>query len=470
MRHSIVIYGPPGTGKTTRLTRMIQEYIDSGVNPAKIGVVSFTKAAAKEIATRTGHPTMPVATLHSFAYRQAEIVKDQVVNYEWFKLFAQHSKIQISGTQNYEIEELGEGDAYMSLYSYGRSILSRDWEIIFRNAPTIGNLPKFKYFVSSYEDFKDKFGVVDFSDMLDMALGLAPELEVLVLDEAQDFTPQQWRLIESWLPDIDVVIVAGDDDQAIYKWNGADPEGMRQFEKKHQSERIILDQSYRIPKAVHSLANILISRVRSRVQKSYLPREFEGSVQRYGDARLVKFDPNIDTLVLVRNHSLRTEIELAMMQRGVPYISEGGKPAPLNSPQARAVRLWLLAQKTDGMITDAQERQITRHLKAIYKNKPFEKLLAMSWMNALELPKPLLHYLSAIEGEYGHLPLDPKIRISTIHGSKGREADRVILVNGMSQRTYESQDTDSEIRTFYVGITRAKQELIIVSADNGIHL
>lgn len=470
MRNSIVIYGPPGTGKTSRLVRIIKEYINSGVAPSRIGVVSFTKAAAKEMAVRADEVGMQIATLHSFAYHQANIIKDQVINNEWFKLFAQHSKIQISGTQNYEIEELGEGDAYLSLYSYGRSVLSYDWATIFKNAPTIGSLPKFNYFIDSYCDFKEQFGVVDFSDMLDLALYKAPDLDVLILDEAQDFTPQQWQLIRSWIPEIETVVIAGDDDQAIYKWNGADPEGMRTFEKKYQSERIILDQSYRIPKAVHSLANTLISRVRSRVPKVYKPRDYEGTVTRYADARLVKFDPDIDTLVLVRNHSLRTDVEAAMMQRGVPYISEGGRPAPLNSPQARAVRLWLLAQKSKGMITDAQERQIVRYLKPIYKNKTFEKLLAMSWMNALELPKPLLHYLSAVEGEYGHLPLNPKIRISTIHGSKGREADRVILINGMSQRTYESQDTDSEIRTFYVGITRAKKELIIVSAFNGIHI
>ena len=82
MRNSIVIYGPPGTGKTSRLVRIIKEYINSGVAPSRIGVVSFTKAAAKEMAVRADEVGMQIATLHSFAYHQANIIKDQVVNNE----------------------------------------------------------------------------------------------------------------------------------------------------------------------------------------------------------------------------------------------------------------------------------------------------------------------------------------------------------------------------------------------------
>lgn len=459
MNGSTVIYGPPGTGKTTRLVSMIK--------PDEVtGVVSFTKAAAKEIAMRAGNPNIAVATLHSFAYKQAGIIREQVINKEWYQLFENYSKIRVSGTQNYEIEELTEGDAYMSLYAYARSTLSTDYPSIFRDAPINGTLPKFLYFVQSYEKFKQIYGVVDFSDMLDEAIGQAPELDTLFLDEAQDFTPQQWRLIESWLPSINKIIVAGDDDQAIYKWNGADPEGMYKFEQKHNSERVILDQSYRVPKSVHTLALSLISRISNRVQKQYQPREFEGVVRRFGDVRMLKFDPDQDTMILVRNHSMRTDIETVMMQNGIPYISEGGRPAPFNSPYARAIRLWLMAQRTRGMITDSQERFIQKYMKAIYRSKPLDSILRLDWRNVLELPKPVLHYLGALDD----LSITPKIRISTIHGSKGREADRVILINGMSQRTYESQDTDSEIRTFYVALTRAKKELDIVSANNGINL
>jgi len=79
-----------------------------------------------------------------------------------------------------------------------------------------------------------------------------------------------------------------------------------------------------------------------------------------------------------------------------------------------------------------------------------------------------MQYLKAVYRNFGTLNVEPTIHLSTIHGSKGREADRVVLINGMTARSAEAmdRDPDSEIRTFYVGITRARHQLDVVDGDN----
>ena len=223
MRKSTVFYGPPGTGKTTSLVRFVSE---SAVDPGRIVVASFTRAAAKEITDRLPFSGVRSQTLHSIAYKLAGITNGQVFNKDWAKEFTKVTKIDLKMVAANDLEELAEGDRYLALYSYGRSTLSRDWRSIFMNSGVEGSLQKFLYFVDSYDKFKAAYGLVDFSDMLDVASGIDPGTDLLVLDEAQDFSDQQWALVESWLPYVDQLVLAGDDDQAIYKWSGANPHGM----------------------------------------------------------------------------------------------------------------------------------------------------------------------------------------------------------------------------------------------------
>ena len=77
------------------------------------------------------------------------------------------------------------------------------------------------------------------------------------------------------------------------------------------------------------------------------------------------------------------------------------------------------------------------------------------------------YYITILRGG-GKLNEKPRIRISTIHAAKGGEADNVILLTSMAQRTYRQyqEEPDDEQRVFYVGMTRARQRLILVDANN----
>jgi superfamily I DNA/RNA helicase len=80
------------------------------------------------------------------------------------------------------------------------------------------------------------------------------------------------------------------------------------------------------------------------------------------------------------------------------------------------------------------------------------------------------HYYGQIIKKHGNLTPNTKIRICTMHASKGREADRVILINGMGMRTEQAfdNDKDSEYRTFYVAVTRSRYRLDIVQETAGL--
>jgi DNA helicase-2/ATP-dependent DNA helicase PcrA len=474
---STVIFGPPGTGKTTRLIAEVKKRVSAGVDPSDIAVVSYTKAAAKEIASRVGVAGVRAQTLHSLSYQLAGIIPDQVFNKEWAREFEKVSEIKLTFSKSDDLEELAEGDAYLALYSYARATLDTDHRRVFMDAGIDGSLQKYLYFVDTYDSFKKAYGVVDFSDMLTQAFGLDPKARILFLDEAQDFSAQQWKLIESWLPFVEEVVVAGDDDQAIYKWSGADPDGMKDFSIANDSGRVVLDQSYRVPKAVHEIANRLIEQVPGRVDKVYKPRNFAGTVTHYGSCNQIKFDPTQDTLILVRNHALRDPIETALMGAGVPYRTEGGLPGPMDNHFVRAIKTWAKAANNykhmgDVMLSDSEVNNLKRCLHNIYKDRLSdpEKMLdnGLTWDRIMYFPHKLGSYYKKLWGKYGTFNISTNIRISTIHNAKGREADRVVLINGMTDRTAKGMedDLDSELRTFYVGLTRTREELSIVTEKN----
>lgn len=473
-----IIYGPPGTGKSTRLIREMTALVESGVDSNKIGLVSFTKAAATELAERIGvKPGRNIATIHSYAFRMLDLSREQVVDNAKLKHFSKVSRIEISGAASQDgVEYATEGDFYLSLYSYQRSILSDDSRGTFLTSERIGSLQNYLYFVECYRNWKEAYGYVDFGDMLAQCVNLpGPELDVLFVDEAQDLSPAQWLLVNAWSREIPTVFVAGDDDQAIYVWSGADPQGMQKWEREFQAERVILEQSYRVPSLVHNCALDLIERVSDRVEKDYKPRDVAGTLQRHSSMSQVKMEHGVDTLVLYRNHSLRKDVEEVLMARRIPYATQGGFPSPLQSVAASAIRHWLRAcddfYHMGQCFTEGRHEAIIRKmLQPIHAKKTLEELVRKdktAWKNLFRLPGDVKNYLAAIQEKFG-LGVEPTITLMTIHASKGREAHRVVLLNGMTQRTEQNmlRDRDSEIRTFYVGITRAKQELAIVSHDN----
>lgn len=479
-------FGPPGTGKSTTIIDTMAQCVEQGVSSHRIGLVSFTKAASQELASRAGiAPGGNATTIHSLAFRLAGLVREQVVQDTELRAFGKTIKIPITGGNPDEGEFAEVGDSYLALHAKLRAqkLYPHGLEQGFIESKIDGAMWQFVYFCEAYDKWREKNGLIDFTDMLILAMSaLNPKIDVLFVDEAQDLSKIQWDLVYKWAGAMDRVYIAGDDDQSIYVWGGADPEGMVRFSTDFDAEVRVLTQSYRIPVVVHEMANRVIQHIQGpRMSKLYHPTTHQGVLQYHTSVWSLNavLEANSDTLVLYRNHSLREEVEHFLMSKGVPYLIQTGKPGVLQSMYARAAITW------DKICGEWKQHKsiITPHHKLkplLTLAKPSIKrriadgdltgLAGKHWSKVINVPGPKAMYLRKIEDKYGALTVLPSIRLSTIHGSKGQEADNVVLLNGMTERTYEamSTDPDSEVRTFYVGITRAKKRLDIVLAQNPV--
>lgn len=475
------IYGPPGTGKSTEVIKRYRHLLDLGIKEDRIGLVSFTKAAAQELGHRIGTSSKNIATIHSYCYRIVGATRSQVIGWSHHKEFQKVVGIDITGANPDETEELAEGDYYLALEGLARAKM-QTYEQAYDGSDQPGERTRFLYFANTYNNWKNAYGYIDFQDMLRGALSCdAPPLDFLFVDEAQDLSPLQWAVIDHWAGTIGEITIAGDDDQAIYVWGGADPAGMSKFEGRYSAERLVLGQSFRIPAAVHDLAQSIISRVYTRVDKQYRPRSERGDVQLMFDMNRLRFEHGENTLVLYRNHAFRKEVEEILIRHAIPYICDSGKPGVLQGGVMGAVRMFRKMRdniENIGLValTDAEMRILKRWIHPISQvrldKEDYDFIMARTWKEHLRVSGPWASYLSRIEQKYG-FDVAPTIHLSTIHGSKGREADRVVLVNGVTNRIAENMTStrdlyDAEMRTFYVGVTRARHQLDIIEGENAL--
>ena len=466
---TLAIYGPPGTGKTRALVNLINHFKTSTL------CVSFTKAAASEIKHRL-HAGVKCCTLHSLAYADLGLDKTRIVDEGRLQDFSRMLNIPISLRQNFD-DPLLVGDEYLGALSYAKHT-QLSWEEAFAVKGFMGNVSEFILFAKSYEAWKKDRGFFDFDDMLVHAAGWAGKHKLIVVDEAQDLSPLQWgylyRVIENVKPDM--VVVAGDDDQAIYEWSGADPYGMQKFVAETKAEVKVLEQSYRIPANVYNLAVKLTDRIANRQPKEYRPRDTAGIVRESYSLPISSFAGTSSSAILYRNHSLSEEFADVLKGHAVPYLSSGARPSPLQSKWGRAVKVYEAAcLNADGSIS-AQQMQLMCRTANMGAEAVFKHIKSKTdWRRVFySMPDQVLIYLSRLNEVYDNLAQAESyaVQMSSIHQFKGKEADNVVLIDGMSSRTAEGYalDPDAELRVFYVGVTRAKDTLTVIPTDNALAL
>ena len=499
------IFGPPGTGKTTKLISIVQEELKNGVAPEKIGFVSFSRKAAEEAKTRTieklnikDDKLVWFRTLHSLAFQWLGIsTKDVFKGSDYTQLgklvgleFSANSSLNMSDGVLFTAGK--DGDAYLGLINMARV---RGVSLEKQFSDTNDRRMNFQQAViveKALKDYKRSMNKKDFVDMIQDFIdqGEGPSLDLLIVDEAQDLVPMQWEMVKKVLvPKSKKVFYAGDDDQCIYSWMGVD---VKDFLNSSEN-KIVLDKSYRIPLSVHEIAEDMVKRISIRQNKDWQPTTKQGAVVWHYDIMDVDLRTG-EWLILGRTNYITNKVANKIKDNGYLYWREGSgwsiSPNVLNG-----IEVWLKLCKNQKLpISEwknfskiTQPHVFTKHGRKALNSLDPEKLYSIDhmgdclnvsaethWDQVVKVSSKELTYIRSVRrsGEKILSQKNPRIKISTIHKAKGGEADNVLLLLESSRACLDSLDQDSEIRTFYVGATRAKKQLHIVEAnrDNGFRL
>ena len=479
-----LILGGPGAGKTTRLLDIMEEELARGTPPDRIAFVSFTRKAVNEAATRAmekfkvAREDLPYfRTLHSLAYRFLGLNRQEILGKRHLSEIGDMLGLKVTG--GIIPDELGEnmtlGDRMLFMEGFARSVCKSREEIWQDKGENI-TWWQFKQFIDTYDHYKKDLSLIDFTDMLYKYIeecNPAP-VEVAIIDEAQDLNPIQWKVVFHAFKNVPRIYIAGDDDQAIYRWSGAD---IDQFLSLPITDKEVLPVSWRLPRSIFKMATNLANQLSKRYAKDWKPFDKEGEIHYYSDIQHVDLTEG-RWLILARNtHFLRRFKHLAEAQ-GTTYSSRQGNSVDKNDATAimayENLRRGHPVPGSDICLMLDKMNQNFIHVK-----KDQEYLmgdLGLSdrgkWHELDQAGEPIFPGIAMTRVEYylsvlrrgGKLLAPPKIHIDTIHSSKGGEEDNVLLFPDMTRRTYDGfcSNPDDEARVFYVGMTRTKQALHIV--------
>ena len=469
---STVIFGNPGTGKTYDLVERIKKCKDKGYTKNKIQVLSHTKIAAQEISKR-GEGAL-AKTIHALAYQYGDISPEQVASASEIVTFSEKIGIPVKGVSGDGTQPIEAGDEYMALITRALNELKDPLEYARYRIPVIGKYEEFVYFYKSYLNWKNAFGMIDFNDMIHIALHrleentIKPAFELLFIDEAQDLTYLQWAFIDRIIlkGDIREVVVTGDTDQALFLFGGANPSGMETFAKTYNSKVQELSQSYRVPKEIHKISEQIINKSQKRYSKDYRPTNIKGSVLNVSNSGQCNWPlmHGKDTLILYRTHSLRREIESELIRYSLPYSALNGKPGLFNNTTGRAIKAFLKVS-TGKKVHERELRNLKKNATPVclelWKNCDFDEMGKLSLERAIIIPSYHTEYYTSAD-----FSEESTIQLSTIHGAKGMEADIVFVLDGMPTRVIENMEDnmDEELRVWFVAVTRAKQKLVWINS------
>lgn len=287
-----MVLAGPGSGKTLVITRRVEYLIKKyGVRPEQILVITFTKAAAKEMRERFARITkddrFPVTfgTFHGIYYG----ILKWAYRMNASNIFSEEEKMmllrEVIAGMELEIED--EKEFLQGIASEIGQIKNNRLSLEEYESSNCSD-QMFRQIYEEYERRRKLLKKIDFDDMLVLCYELfqkRPDIlqmwqkkfQYILIDEFQDINQVQYDVIRMLaLPENNLFIV-GDDDQSIYRFRGARPEIMLGFSKDYPNAKsIILDVNYRSTKAVVSAARRVIERNKNRYQKEIITVNEQG--------------------------------------------------------------------------------------------------------------------------------------------------------------------------------------------------
>ena len=489
----IIIPGPPGTGKTYHLInnylkKEIEEYKTSA---DKIAYLTFSNAATDEAKKRI-FSTFPqvkefpyICTMHSLGTRELNIdtntklLKDKKWNA--FKNFSQickdmsfESYINDSGVPQYK-------NNHMKIIEYSKakkiSIVDAAIELDLQHSIDVWLTEQINADLKSY---KEQTGMIEFSDMIKQFIkrDKCPPLDVVFLDEAQDLNPLQWDMFFYIESKCKRSYIAGDDDQTIYTFQGADENIFINL----QGEKDPRIESRRVPRSVHKVAISILENIDNRMIKDWKPRDAEGKVFFNHTMDSIDFSSG-NWMILARTNKMLYPIRDYLTSLNLRFDSKINDLLP--NSLLKVYRTWI--RLNEGATVGGEEAKLIyeylsyklKHVKRGFsEGKSLENIdyvdlddLRMdhgleiygSW-EQLNIPEESKLYMKSLIANGDNLFNKPRIKVSTIHSVKGEECDNVVLFTDLERVIYESarRNPNPEHRLFFVGVTRTKENLYIM--------
>ncbi|MET7288309.1 ATP-dependent DNA helicase UvrD2 [Streptomyces sp. NPDC005573] len=522
----VCVLAGAGTGKTRAITHRIAYGVRAGIlPPSSVLAVTFTNRAAGEMRGRLrqlGAQGVQARTFHSAALRQLQYFWPKAIGGGMPRLIDR--KIQLVADAAVACKlRLDRGEL--------RDVTAEiEWSKVTQTVP--GDYPyaaakagretprdpaEIAHVYAAYEDLKRDRAVIDFEDVLlltvavlqdrhDIAEQVRAQYQHFVVDEYQDVSPLQQRLLDLWLGDRDSLCVVGDASQTIYSFTGATPDHLLDFRVRHPGATVVkLVRDYRSTPQVVRLANGLLAQASGRAADHRLelvsqraqgpepryteytdePAEAEGAARRIREL-IAAGTPAAEIAVLYRTNAQSETYEQALADAGVPYQLRGAERF-FDRPEVRKAGVALRGAArfggNDSLLDDAVD--LPSQVRAVlsgegWTSEPpagsgavrerWESLAALVNLAhdlAAAHPRATLgDFVAELDERAGaqHAPTVQGVTLASLHAAKGLEWDIVFLVGvaeGMMPITYARTDEqiEEERRLLYVGVTRAREVL-----------
>lgn len=470
----------------------MEEELARGVSPARLAFVSFTKKAVGEAAARAAIKfnlsprELPYfRTIHALAYRLLGVTQGEIMQHKhWTELgaalgydFSRHADM----TDGMAPTGRERGDLLRFLDGVARARCASAEEQL-RDSREEVTPQEFARYRAALLSYKHDTGQMDFTDLLERycAEGAPCPVDVVIIDEAQDLSRLQWRLIKRAFAGVQRTYIAGDDDQAIFRWSGAEVDTFLAL----KGDRETLQQTHRLPRHIYGYSQMLVSRLARRFDKKASPRDVVGGLHRVSSFEQAPVGTGGTWMFLARNSYYLAPIKEWLHGAGLPYATHMGsstKPEHL-----RAIVTWEKLRKGEPqpavLVRDVYECMTVERGHKTLPGVEADALLSLSDLHAThgckardawhecfdKIPLRDRTYYRAIKRRGESLSKPPRIYVGTIHSVKGGEADNVLLLPDLTQRSWEGyqREPDDEHRVAYVGATRAKENLYLAAATS----
>lgn len=493
----IKVYGPPGTGKTSYCLDLLCEHLEA---QDRVLFLSFTRAAKLEAESRVlrAFGSVPdsatVKTIHSLCLSVLGIKVDNL--FERFvatKKFYEKLDVRYVGNSKHK-NKIAEALAYHNLVRNTGMEISDD-----RNTDPFTDPANKHQIVDIFEVWKANEGYVDFTDLLIRVAngeGTVPDYDVVIIDEAQDLTTLQWKVVDRLYAKSKQVYVVGDDDQAIYSFMGAN---VAAFLAWRCDAIKTLGYTYRLPKNILDFSMRLAVQIEGRQRKIVKAEDRQGII--IADINVLEslnYGTRKSELYLTRNEYMLARAEKLFRRQGIPYR---GANSPYTAPTGYAAKAFRAIAALHPWRTTPLATKDWRKIKGVLR-PTFVDLIHDKYPAVFETRKegiPPLNKLFRDMSEFEQngwweqfIPnmnaattamfrlvlklhtleecLNPTLELSTIHGAKGKEADRVYVCSALTNKLHRGIEHKSdEHRLFYVAVTRTRDELILLHDSDAGH-